>query len=130
MAQVRSLASTPAAHPTPLAQDDGRDATVRLGFFFAEVFEVEAFDDVAEGAQLLELFGGYLCGGLAGLAGDGFERLAFLVELDAGLFKQGLAVVSRNLHTDGEGDGIARAGVYLHDAAVDLEHNAGEEGVI
>lgn len=28
-----------------------------LGFFFAEVFEVQAFDSLAERAQLFELFG-------------------------------------------------------------------------
>ena len=69
------------------------------------------------------------CVGL-GAAGAGLDRLAVLVEHHAGLVEHLLVGEDRHFRAHSEGDSIARARVNLPRAAVDIEDDAGVEGVV
>ena len=58
------------------------------------------------------------------------DGLAVLVEHDAGLVQHRLVGEDRHLHAHRQRDGVARARVDLHRAAVHVEDDAGVEGVV
>ena len=58
------------------------------------------------------------------------DLLAVLVEEDAGALEHAFVGEDGHLRADSEGEGIARARVDLHRGAVEVEDDAGVEGVV
>src|SRR5262249_11259230 len=111
----------------------GPQVSLLLGLFgvrtaaaaLAEVVDVEGFDELLEHGQLLFVDGYALF-----LRDAGFSLCFLTFKNHASLIEDGFLDEDRHFGADGEGDGVAGAGVDLEVLAVLVEDEARVEGLV